>query len=183
MNPLTQFKNTTILIALTLACFGFSPQARAVCPDGCDTSGISISGEHAKMTIVPGAMLPFTGEDSNDPGLVTIFSNLASKYPKGVYWCCAGYNVMGPNSGAGEQWMAAAFTPDADRTVTKIEVSAGWSEGTNGIVISLNNDNNGMPGQALETWNVSHLPFFGTCCSCSRFPVKASRSPAVSSIG
>ena len=60
MNPLTQFKNTTILIALTLACFGFSAQARAVC-DGCDTSGISISGEHAKMMIVPQAMLPFTG--------------------------------------------------------------------------------------------------------------------------
>jgi hypothetical protein len=166
MNPLTQFKNTTVLIPLTLACFGFSPQARAVCQDGCDTSGIIISGEHAKMMIVPGAMLPFTGEDSDDPGLVTIFSNLASKYPKGVYWCCAGYNVMGPNSGAGLQWMAAAFTPDADRTVTKIAVGAGWSaEGTNGIVISLNNDNNGMPGQPLEKWNVSDLPFFGTCCT------------------
>jgi len=35
MNPLTQSKNTTILpvlIALTLACFGLSPQARAVDP-------------------------------------------------------------------------------------------------------------------------------------------------------
>ena len=101
--------------------------------------GISISGQDAKMMIVPHATLPFTGENSDDQTLVTIFSNLASKYPKGVYWCCSGYNVMGPNSGAGEQWMAAAFTPDADRTVTKIEVGAGWSEGTNGIVISLNN--------------------------------------------
>ena len=117
------------------------------------------------MTIVPRAMLPLTAENSDDPTLVTIFSNLASKYPKGVYWCCTGYNVMGPNSGVGEQWMAAAFTPDADGTVTKIEVSAGWSEGTNGIVISLNNDDNGMPGQALQTWNVSDLPFFGTCCT------------------
>ena len=204
MNPLTEVKNTTILIALALACFALSPQARAVCQEGCDTSngntfqghaalsitgenrhatiieplglpngsnidglnptrGISISGKHAKMTIVLGAMLPFTEEDSNNPNLVTIFSNLASKYPKGVYWCCAGYNVMGPNSGAGEQWMAAAFTPDTDRTVTKIEVGAGWSvEGTNGIVITLNN---GIPGQALETWNVSDLPFFGTCCT------------------
>jgi hypothetical protein len=165
MNLVTQFKHTTILIALTLAWFGFSPQSRAVCQDGCDTGGISISGKDAKMTIVPGAMHPFTGEDSDDPGPGTIFSNLASKYPKGVYWCCSGYNVMGPNSGAGEQWMAGAFTPDSDRTVTKIEVAAGWSEGTNGIVISLNNDNNGMPGQALKTWNVSDLPFFGTCCT------------------
>jgi len=41
----------------------------------------------------------------------------------------------------------------------------GWSDGTNGIVISLNNDNNGTPGNPLETWNVSDLPFFGTCCT------------------
>jgi len=41
MNPLNQSKNTTILpivIALTLACFAFSPQARGVCQQGCDSS-------------------------------------------------------------------------------------------------------------------------------------------------
>jgi trimeric autotransporter adhesin len=41
MNPLTQSKNATILpvlIALTLGCFALSPQARAVCQEGCDTS-------------------------------------------------------------------------------------------------------------------------------------------------
>jgi hypothetical protein len=40
MNPLIQSKNATILpvlIALTLGCFGLSPQARAVCQEGCDT--------------------------------------------------------------------------------------------------------------------------------------------------
>jgi hypothetical protein len=147
---------------LLIACAGvlvaLSPKTQAQLSPAPD-------GGYAKMTIVPRAMLPFTVENSDDLTLVTIFSNLASKYPKGVYWCCTGYNVMGPNSGVGEQWMAAAFTPDADGTVTKIEVSAGWSQGTNGIVISLNNDDNGMPGQALQTWNVSDLPFFGTCCT------------------
>jgi uncharacterized coiled-coil protein SlyX len=41
MNPPTQSKNATmlpVLIALTLACFGFSPQARATCQEGCNTS-------------------------------------------------------------------------------------------------------------------------------------------------
>ena len=41
MNPLAQPKNTTILpllIALTLGCFGLSPQARAVCQEGCNTT-------------------------------------------------------------------------------------------------------------------------------------------------
>jgi Chaperone of endosialidase len=36
MNPLTQSKNTTILIALMLICFALSPTARAVCRQGCD---------------------------------------------------------------------------------------------------------------------------------------------------
>jgi len=38
MNPLTQSKNTTILpVLIALACFALSPQARAVCQEGCDT--------------------------------------------------------------------------------------------------------------------------------------------------
>jgi hypothetical protein len=127
--------------------------------------GITVAGNHAKMMMVPQSALPFIAESSDDSAVVTIFSNLASKYPKGPYWCCSGYNVMGPNSGAGEQWIAAAFTPDADHTVTRIELGAGWSEGTNGIVISLNEDRKGVPGKALRTWNVSGLPFFGTCCT------------------
>jgi hypothetical protein len=49
MNPLTQSKNATILpvlIALALGCFGLSPQARAVCQEGCDLS-------NAKTTTPP----------------------------------------------------------------------------------------------------------------------------------
>jgi len=107
-----------LLIACVGVVFALSPKTQAQLSSATDAG-------YAKMTIVPQAVLPFTGENSDDPDLVTIFSNLASKYPKGVYWCCSGYNVMGPNSGVGEQWMAAAFTPDADGTVTKIEVGAG----------------------------------------------------------
>src|SRR5262249_21786353 len=144
-----------LLIALRLACFALSSLAQAVDPppDG------GYDGDNTAMS------LPFTEEGSDDPTLVTIFSNLASKYPKGEYWCCSGYNVTGPNSSFAEQWMAAAFTPDADHTVTKIQVAAGWAEGANRIVISLNEDTNGIPGTALKTWNVSGLPFFGTCCT------------------
>jgi hypothetical protein len=51
MNPLTQSKNTTILavfIALTLACFALSPQARAVCQEGCDdTNTNTFLGDNA----------------------------------------------------------------------------------------------------------------------------------------
>jgi hypothetical protein len=147
--------------ALPLLAIGLAAGAAAKTPP----RGITISGKHAKMMVLPQAILPFAPDNTADAGLVTIFSNLASKYPKGPYWCCSGYNVMGPGSDGGEQWIAAAFTPDADHLATKIEVGAGWSEGAKGIVISLNEDNAGAPGKALKTWNVSGLPFFGTCCT------------------
>jgi len=115
------------------------------------------------MTVVTDPPRSRTTTHLQDAGLVTIFSNLAAKYPKGQYWCCTGYNVMGPSQG--EQWMAAAFTPAANHTVTRIEVAAGFSQGTtNGVVVSLNSDSNGVPGKALKTWNASGLPRFGTCC-------------------
>jgi len=50
MNPLTQSKNITILpvlIALILACFALSPQARAVCQEGCGDVGNTFLGEDA----------------------------------------------------------------------------------------------------------------------------------------
>ena len=126
----------------------------------------TIWGKHARMTVVTEPAPSFTTTNLNDSGLVTIFSNLAATYPKGQYWCCGGYNVMGSNSGVGEQWMAAPFTPGADHTVTRIEVAVGYSQqGTNGVVLSLNRDSNGVPGKALKTWNASGLPRFGACCT------------------
>src|SRR5437762_351828 len=52
MNPLIQSKNTTILpvlIALTLGCFGLSPQARAVCEEGCLTNENTVLGDDALL--------------------------------------------------------------------------------------------------------------------------------------
>ena len=57
MNPLTQSKNTTILpvlIALTLGCFALSPQARAVCQEGCLTNEQHRLGEDALFSLTTG---------------------------------------------------------------------------------------------------------------------------------
>src|SRR4030095_9745163 len=54
MNPLTQSKNATILpvlTALTLGCCGLSPQARAVCQEGCLTSQNTVLGDDALIRI------------------------------------------------------------------------------------------------------------------------------------
>jgi hypothetical protein len=144
--------------------------------------GTTVWSKHAAMTVVTEAPRSVTRRSvarstaktnangaqtsSTDSGLVTIFSNLAREYPNGEFWCCTGYNIMGPSSGIGEQWMAAAFTPSANHTVTKISVALGYSQGTtNGAVLSLRLDNNGVPGQTLKGWDLSALPVFGTCCA------------------
>src|SRR5262245_4623502 len=58
MNPLTQSKNTTIppiLIALTLACFALSPQAGAVCREGCNLSNANtFLGDNVLIHNIPG---------------------------------------------------------------------------------------------------------------------------------
>ena len=125
-------------------------------------NAIPLEGPHAKMSVLVEAGGNAIKAPVDDKGLVTIFDNLAEKYPKGRYWCCEGYNIMGPQQG--EQWIAEAFTPSANHTVTRIEVAAGWSQGPNGLVISINSDNSGVPGTALKSWKVSGLPVFGNCC-------------------
>lgn len=156
-----------LVVYLALLVTGATTMAVAQTEGG--DKGTVVRGKNAWMTIVTQPAksfpVPTTTPYSNPQGQVTIYGHLADAYPNGLYWCCGGYNVMGPNSGAGVQWIAAAFTPSANHTVTQIDVGAGFSQGTtNGIVLSLNLDNKGKPGKALKTWNVSGLPSFGTCC-------------------
>jgi trimeric autotransporter adhesin len=64
MNPSIQLKNTTslsVLIALTLGCFGLSPQARAVCQEGCDAINNTFLGEEALVNNTTGFQNTATG--------------------------------------------------------------------------------------------------------------------------
>src|SRR5438093_9663276 len=73
MNPLTQSKNTkilSVLIALTLGCFGLSPPARAVtpAPDGGYANGNTAEGEDALKALT-------SGSDNTAVGFNALFSN------------------------------------------------------------------------------------------------------------
>ena len=149
-------KNVAVSALLALAVSGLPAAAQEV-------HGVTVEGPHAKMTVTLEAPQAIGSNRVDDFGLVTIYDSIAGKYPKGRYWCCSGYNVMGQNQGT--QWMGGAFTPGANHTATRIEIAVGWSQGPNGVVVSINSDNNGVPGTALKTWNVSNLPIFGTCCT------------------
>ena len=47
---------------------------------------ISVSGPHARMSIVASPPRSFARPEINDSPLITIFSNLAARYPKGAYF-------------------------------------------------------------------------------------------------
>jgi len=100
-----------------------------------------------------------------DAGLTTIAGNL-SKYPNGVFFCCYGLTISGPDSFLGAAyWDAIPFTPTANYTVKALEASVGWGfNGANGVTLSLNEDSGGLPGKALATANLTNLEGYGSCC-------------------
>jgi hypothetical protein len=97
-----------------------------------------------------------------------IFSNL-SHDKLAVYFSIWGNTIaQGPPGFPFQTWVAEAFTPAANATVTKIQTSAGrQSAGSAGFEISLYSDASGVPGSVLATTHVSNLPTYGTCCALS----------------
>jgi hypothetical protein len=126
----------------------------------------AVTSKDKKMTMVPAVAGAHTPYVDDNVGSTVIFSNLATEYPNGLYWCCQGATVSGPYSpGFVEWWHAAAFTPSADATATKVTVSIGYLAGAGSIILSLNADNGGIPGTVLEQWTLGDLGQSGTCCS------------------
>jgi hypothetical protein len=149
-----------LLLTLTLLALA-SVTALAANKDGIVTT------KDGRMTIATKPTKSVTRTQPNDEGLASIYGNIGTAYPKGAYWCCEGFTITGPTaiSGFPEFWSAAAFTPTANHTVIKIEVAAGYVEGTNGLVLALYNDASGVPGTLIKAFSVSNLPNFGSCCT------------------
>jgi hypothetical protein len=94
MNPFTHFKNITILpvcIPLTLACFGLSPEARAVvpAPDGGYPGGNTAEGQSALFSLTTGGnntaighqalFNNTTGFQNTATGFQALFSNIIGR--------------------------------------------------------------------------------------------------------
>jgi hypothetical protein len=146
---------------LTLAMLGLAGVTFAA-----STGRVVVSKQGMIARRIPGTpVLSVPRTDFDDPGLVRLFSNI-SKYRKSPYWGWTSASVNGPHDGYGdaELWTGAPFTPTADHTVTTVKVAATWYGGINGLVLSLNNDANGVPGAAIETWQLKNLPS-NLCCA------------------
>lgn len=112
-------------------------------------------------------------------GVITIYSNLGKG--SNVYNAISGVGILGPNVPGQPlpQSVGTAFTPTADHLVQAVQVGATYVQGTNGVIVSLNEDSNGVPGKQLAAKTFANLPLFGTCCTLqtgvgkSGIPVKA----------
>lgn len=119
-----------------------------------------------RLTIAPNRPRPvYSQAPVIERGLTKIFDNL-SRYPDGVYWCCTSSLISGPNSEFGSQvWIGAPFTPSANSTVSKIVLGLNYDSGTNAMVVAINKDSSGLPGNELASARVSNLPDFPSCCA------------------
>lgn len=105
----------------------------------------------------------------SDATYLKIYDNLAQN-PSGKYW--GGTEVVivggGGNSTFPDNQIAAAFTPSANHTAAVIEVAVvdpNLGLGTSGFILSLNQDDNGVPGTALLSAQLPSLPNnVGLCC-------------------
>lgn len=104
-----------------------------------------------------------------------IFSNLGLKYPKGLYFCCYGNTISGPNAGVGGAFaVALQFTPAADMKVKEIDAGVGLAAGANAVTIALAEDNGGVPGNVIKSGQATGLGTFGDCCTLATVDFKAS---------
>jgi hypothetical protein len=135
--------------------------ATAVGQDKRDNVAI-LNGGKTAVFVKPVIQLP-AQKASTDENLITIYSNLGTG--NSVYNGNAGNGIVGPDAGQlFMEWIGNRFRPTADHTVTEISVGVTHVQGPNEVTLSLNEDRDNTPGKALQTWQLSNLPEFGSCC-------------------
>ncbi len=156
------------MIGLSLACFAlFASATFTVLASGKKNINYEFSadGRFVRATSPPASIMPGPEPDAKTK---KIFSNF-SRYKLATYFSIWGNTIaQGGSEFPFQTWVAEAFTPTANATVTKIETSAGrQSSGNGGFEIGLYTDAAGVPGTVLQTVHVSNLPQYGQCCDVS----------------
>jgi len=103
---------------------------------------------------------------ASDAKLTTIAGNL-SDYPFGTYFCCYGNTLAeGPPSFLFTTWVAIAFTPSANATITRVEVPVfTYAQSEPNFLVNIDSDASGVPGKALKTWHATAGYPYGSCCT------------------
>jgi hypothetical protein len=149
MNPLTQSKNATILpvlIALTLGCFGLSPQARAVCQEGCLTDQNTVLGNDALNA-------PGSGVANTAVGFEALFFNTDGGYNTGIGAFALQFNTTGQYNTASGRSALEVNTTGSNNTATGYAALLSNTTGNNNIAVGY------FAGQNLTTG--SHNIYIG----------------------
>lgn len=126
--------------------------------------GVTLESDGRTASFTP-AFGVYVAPPQLDRGAKALFSNIGYKYPKGLYFCCFGLTVSGPDSVVGGQsWIATKFTPAVDAVVTEIDAAVEHAAGTNQVTLGLYADGGGVPGAALKTFKVTGLQGISGCC-------------------
>src|SRR5882757_6115881 len=108
------------------------------------------------------------------PGKSAIFSNVGTKYPKGLYFCCYGDTISGPNAGVGGTFsVALQFTPASDIDAKEVDAGVGWVQGVNAVDLAIYDDAGGVPGNLIDSAKATGLGTFGDCCTMAVARVRA----------
>jgi hypothetical protein len=128
----------------------------------------------ARTVSVDHGVMPFVRPVHHVPkGSKILFSNDDPYYPDGVYFCCYGFDIAGPDSALGFQvWTAIAFTPKKSGDVTEIEAGVGYLEGDKTINFGIWSDASGLPGTELAGGDVDVSQTIGQCCALVTFKKK-----------
>jgi hypothetical protein len=109
------------------------------------------------------------------PKKTAIFSNVGVAYPKGLYFCCYGSTISGPNAGVGGTYsVALQFTPASDVNAKEIDAGVGLVQGVNAVDLAIYDDAGGVPGNLIDSGKATGLGTFGDCCTMAVAKVKAS---------
>jgi len=156
------------LLALAVTSFAVTGALAAGIP------GVTVSKDKSIVSVSRGST-HYTPPPAHVPGKNVIFSNVGTKYPKGLYFCCYGNTIAGSTSELGSQnWVAMGFTPAADTTTKEVDVGVGWFAGTNQVTVGLYEDNgSGAPGKKIKDKAVSGLQTGGGCCGLAVLKVAA----------
>jgi hypothetical protein len=136
-------------------------------PSAATIHGVKVSKDGLWVRI-PNGTGRYTAPPLHDQKAQVIFSNIAVKYPMGLYFCCSGATIAGPDSPLGSQsWPAMQFTPTADAIVQEIDVAVQLISGTDLVDIALYDDAKGLPGKLLKKFKASGFGNIGGCCGLS----------------
>ncbi|HTT83638.1 MAG TPA: choice-of-anchor R domain-containing protein [Rhizomicrobium sp.] len=135
--------------------------------------GVHINRQARTVTVDPN-LASFVPSVHHVPkGSSVIFSNDDPDFPKGVYFCCYGFDISGPDSALGFQsWEAIAFTPKKSVDVTEIEAGIGYLEGDKTVNFGIWSDADGVPGTEIAGGDVTVPETIGQCCALVTFKKK-----------